>query len=125
MAEVQERVTAGESAGDLVRRADALLARGDPARALRVLDRAWALDRAGDAELAIYTRAIAAHCDLGRHATAVLLEREQVRRAVDADFARVAHRLYAEVAETVWGELVDGRRQMYAALLELETGTAV
>ena len=30
--------------------------------------------------------------------------------------------VYAELEQTVWGELVDGRRQMYAALLELEAG---
>lgn len=124
MAQVQQRVAARESVWALVRRADALRALGDPGRALRVLDRAWALGPAEDAELAIYTCAIAAHCDLRQHFTAVLIEREQVRRAIDAGFARAAHRLYAELEETVWGELVDGRRQMYAALLELEAGAA-
>lgn len=60
-----------------------LRAPGDDARSLDILDAAWLLDPEDEAIRAIETVAMACHCDMGTHLTAV--------------HARVAVRLYAEL----------------------------
>ena len=87
--------------------------------ALWVLDRADELGAASEPTRAIFTVAIAIHCDMNQHEIAVPLEREQaVRFEVDTHFARAAARLYAELPEKTGEVTYLERRDHYVALIE-------
>lgn len=104
-----------------VRLAADLRADGDSAAALDVLDEAWLLGATDAAECAIFTVAIATHCDLGAHPTAEVIEREQAARSIDAKFARAAARLYSELFQATGDDPHRVRRDLYIALIaELE-----
>jgi hypothetical protein len=101
-----------------VRLAADLRAIGKADVSLWVLDRAWSLDPSEKIERAIFTCAIGAHCDLGQHAAAAVIEREQAARSMDDRFARAALRLYAEIAAYGRDADADARCASYAALLD-------
>jgi hypothetical protein len=85
----------------LVRLAADLRADGDRARALRVLDLAWELGPSSAPAAAMFTCAIACHCDEHELATAHMVASEQPGEHRDVRFARAACRLYATLlAET-------------------------
>jgi hypothetical protein len=90
--------------------------------ALSVLDDAWLLCPSDEAERAIYTVAIAVHCDLGAYPTAVILEREQASRSVDGHFARAAARLYSELLEVTGEEEHRIRRSSYSGIADESEG---
>ena len=107
-----------------IRLAADLRADGEFAAALGVLDEAWLLGPSAEAECAIYTVAIAVHCDLGAHPTAEVIEREQAVRVADAKFARAAARLYSELVRATDDEAHRSRRDRYIAMIdELEDST--
>jgi len=110
-----------------VRLAADLRADNENAAALSVLDDAWLLGPSEEAERAIYTVAIAVHCDLGSHPTAEVIEREQAARSVDGHFARAAARLYAELARSTGDDEHSERRQHYSEMVSEgpETNPAV
>jgi hypothetical protein len=89
---VNERVWA------LIRFAADLRALGRPSEAIQVLDAAWKLDSNDQAQLAMFTCAIAAHRDLGDLQTAQRLVDYQRERATDEKFERAAHAVAADLA---------------------------
>lgn len=101
-----------------IRLAADLRADSEAAAALSVLDDACLLGPSEEAERAIYTVAIAVHCDLGSHPTAEVIEREQAARSVDAYFARVAARLYSELARATGDDEHGQRHKHYSALAD-------
>lgn len=82
----------------LVRLAADLRALGRHEDALRVLDAAWFLQPSEHPELAIFTCAIAIHCDREAHDVAVTLERDFAERGIDLKFGRACVRLYTQLA---------------------------
>jgi hypothetical protein len=85
----------------LVRLAADLRADGDQRKALLVLDIAWGLAPSGGPSAAMFTCAIACHCDEGEFFTAHVVASEQPEEYRDVKFARAACRLYATLlAET-------------------------
>jgi len=95
IADLAAATTADDRAWALVRLAADARASNEPESALRLLDSAWLLDPGPEAERAIFTVAIAAHCDGGRYEVAEILVSEQAARSIDTHFAMAAARLYA------------------------------
>lgn len=90
-----------ERAWSLVRLAADLRALGDRRRALGVLDLAWRMEPSAGPAAAMFTCAIACHCDEDDYFTAEVIACEQPDEYRDGKFARVACRLYAALlAET-------------------------
>jgi hypothetical protein len=87
--------------------------------ALRALDVAARLPAEHRAELAIYTCAIAIHCDRSEHDVAVELERQVVAAGVDRKFGFACLRLYSELFAASEDEEYGVRRDSYRALVEL------
>jgi hypothetical protein len=81
------------------------------------LDIASSLSPGFDAERAIFTCAIAVHCDRREYKVAAKLERQQAERSIDLKFARACARLYSEL----YGESEDegdrARRDAYVAAI--------
>jgi hypothetical protein len=98
--------TTDERAWALVRLAADLRALGDRDRALGVLDLAWGLEPSTRPAAAMFTCAIACHCDEGDLVTADVIASEQPDDYRDVKFARAACRLYAtllaETGEEEW-----------------------
>ena len=95
-----------ERAWALIRLAADLRALGDRERALAVLDLAWRLEPSRQPAAAVFTCAIACHCDEGDVLTADVIASEQPDEYRDVKFARAACRLYAtllaETGEEKW-----------------------
>jgi hypothetical protein len=97
---VLELVTANASEGRawaLVKLAADFRVTGERDAALRLLDVAWILGPSPRPERAIFTVAVAIHCDAGRHEIAQTLIDEQVGRSIDPEVAMAAARVYAEL----------------------------
>jgi hypothetical protein len=105
-----------ERAWALVRLAADLRAMDDQAAALRVLDLAWHMTPSAHPAAAMFTCALACHCDLGDLYTARFLAEEQPDEHRDAKFARAACRLYAsllaETGEERWKLELDRHRSL-------------
>jgi hypothetical protein len=108
-----------ERAWSRVRIAADLRAEGEHEQALRVLDAAWVLGPSEEVERAIFTVAIATHCDLNSHLTAEVIEREQAGRSIDVKFARAAVRLYSELASVTQDAAHHARRDHYLTTINL------
>jgi hypothetical protein len=90
-----------ERAWALVRLAADLRAMDKQREALHVLDLAWSMEPSAEPSAAMFTCAIACHCDLGDLYTGQLIAGEQPDEYRDVKFARAACRLYAALlAET-------------------------
>jgi hypothetical protein len=107
----------GDRAWARVRLAADLRADDQKEAALAVLDDAWLLRPCEEAERAIFTVAIAVHCDLGAHPTAEIIEREQAARSVDSHFAWAAVRLYSELSKVTDDEEHHQRREHYSEMI--------
>ena len=118
-----------ERAWALVRLAADLRALGDHRRALYVLDTAWFLLPEDEAVRAIETVAIACHCDMGAHLTAVRIEQQPGSLPPDLKRARAAVRLYAELFEATGEDDYRIRREFFSMLIselnEMDTTAAV
>jgi hypothetical protein len=106
-----------ERAWVLVRLAEDLRARGRADVALRALDAAWELRPSEEPRRAIFTCAISAHCDLGQHVVAEVIEREQAARSIDDEFALAALRLYSALSRMTGLRIHYARRADYICLL--------
>ena len=95
-----------------------LRAANDPLSALRILDAASLLWPGEAAERAIFTVAVAANCDAGRHDVAEVLVREQAVRSVDAKLASAAVRLYSELYDETEDERHAAERDRWRAVAE-------
>jgi ParB-like chromosome segregation protein Spo0J len=104
-------------ASALVRLAADLRALGRADVALRALDAAWELRPSEKTRREAFTCAIAAHCDLGQHVVAEVVEREQAARSVDEAFARQALRLYSALSRLTGLDVHHSRRALYLSLL--------
>lgn len=94
--------------------------------ALRVLDLASELLGDPRSELAVYTCAIAVHCDRSEHEVAIKLERQVVAGGVDVKFGLACRRLYSELHAKTGDEEHRARRDSYRALVEsLEAADSV
>jgi hypothetical protein len=71
---------------------------GRPREAITVLDAAWKLDSSDEAQLAMFTCAVAAHRDLGNLETAQKLVDYQRARATDEKFELAAKAVAADLA---------------------------
>ena len=109
-----------ERAWALVRLAADLRAMGDQATALRVLDFAWAMEPSSEPAAAMFTCAIACHCDLGDLFTAQLIAGEQPDDYRDVKFARAACRLYAALLEETGEERWKCELARHVAILDAE-----
>jgi hypothetical protein len=90
-----------ERAWALVRLAADLRAMDKQREALHVLDLAWRMEPSTVPSAAMFTCAIACHCDLGDLYTGQLIASEQPDEYRDVKFARAACRLFAALlAET-------------------------
>jgi hypothetical protein len=91
--------------------------------ALFVLDTAWLqLEASEHAELAMFTCAIAIHCDREDLDIALKLERDLADRP-DLKFARACLRLYTDLCGETEDDLHRARRELYRSLVEtLEVG---
>lgn len=101
----------------LVRLAHDLRELGRPEVALRALDAAWELRPSEEPRRAIFTAAIHAHCDLGHHADAEVVEREQAGRSIDEHFALAALRLYSALSRMTGLDVHFARRAHYLSYL--------
>jgi hypothetical protein len=108
----------------LVKLAADFRALGDLDAALRLLDTAWQARPGGRAERAIFTVAVAVHCDAGRHEVAETLAREQSERSTDALFAMAAARVHAELWAASGLEEHALSRDRFLALAEAEAALA-
>jgi hypothetical protein len=78
----------------LVQLAAALRRRGDVEGALHVLDLAWGLRPSPRVEAAVYTCAVAAHCDADRFEVARTVGEQTLRRWCDSALLRALGRAY-------------------------------
>jgi tetratricopeptide (TPR) repeat protein len=115
--EVARAVWVTDRAWALIRLAADLRARGDAARAIEVLDTAWELDAGDEALRAIETVAIACHCDMGTHHTAVKIEQQASALPPDLKYARAVARLYGELFDATEDEDYRIRRDAYALVI--------
>ena len=119
-----------ERAWSRVRLAADLRADGEKEAALRVLDEAWMLGASEDAERAIYTVAIALHCDLVLtqlpRSSAQSVEQPQSECPVvkSSDFARASARLYSELFKVTEDDEHRRRWEHYAAIAGKSAGAA-
>ena len=84
-----------------------------------MLDAAWHLGPSEQPELAMFSCAIAVHCDRGEHAVAVTVERDFIERGIDLRFGRACLRLYSELYQQTEDEEHLARRDSYRAHVEL------
>lgn len=100
-----------ERAWALVRLAADLRAMDELRTALGVLDLAWSMEPSTVPAAAMFTCAIACHCDVGDLYTGQLIAGEQPDEYRDVKFARAACRLYAallaETGEERWKRELD------------------
>jgi hypothetical protein len=106
-----------ERARVLVRLAHDLRDAGRPDAALRALDAAWELRPREDVRRTVFAAAVHAHCDLGQHADAEVVEREQAGRSIDEEFALAALRLYSALSRMTGLDVHFSRRAHYLAFL--------
>jgi hypothetical protein len=112
----------------LVRLAADLRALGRHDDALRILDAAWYLEPSDQPQLAMFSCAIAIHCDRDAHDVAVTLERDFVDRGIDLKFGRACIRLYSELYASTEDQEHESRLESYrahVALLEAEEQASV
>lgn len=117
--ELAVATTADDRAWALVRLAADLRALERHAEALRVLDVAWQLSPSEHPELAMFSCAIAVHCDRGEHELAIKLERGFSERGIDLKFGRACLRLYAELYAVTDDEEHRARRDSYRSAIDL------
>ena len=115
--EVARAVWVTDRAWALIRLAADLRAHGDAARAIEVLDAAWELDAGAEVVRAIETVAIACHCDMGTHQTAVKIEQQASALPPDLRYARAASRLYSELFDATDDEDYRIRRDAYSLVI--------
>jgi hypothetical protein len=105
-----------------VRLAADLRAVDERATTLTVLDLAWHMEPSTQPAAAMFTCAIACHCDLGDLYTAQLIASEQPDDYRDAKFARAVCRLLAalleETGEERWKLEFDRHRALLDAVAE-------
>ena len=110
---------ADDRAWALVRLAADLRALGRHDDALRVLDAAWFLEPSEQPELAMFSCAIAIHCDRQAHDVAVTLERDFAERGIDLKFGRACVRLYSELYAATEDDEHQARLESYSAHVQL------
>jgi hypothetical protein len=105
----------------LVRLAADLRAMREHRTALGVLDLVWHMKPSAHASAAMFTCAIACHCDLGDLFTAQLIASEQPDEYRDAKFGRAACRLYAALLDETDEERWKLELDRHLALLDAST----
>jgi hypothetical protein len=103
----------------LVRLAADLRANNDRKKALAVLDLAWSMEPSAEPAAAMFTCAIACHCDEEHYLTAHVVASEQPDENRDTKFARAACRLYATLLAETGEELWKLELERHLALLEV------
>jgi hypothetical protein len=109
-----------ERAWALVRLAADLRAMDDQRTALRVLDLAWSMGPSTHPAAAMFTCAVACHCDLDDLYTAQLIAGEQPDDYRDVKFARAACRLFAALLEETGEERWKLELDRHLSILDAE-----
>ena len=103
----------------LVRLAADLRASDDQRKALAVLDLAWGMEPSAEPAAAMFTCAIACHCDNDDFLTAHVVANDQPDAYRDTKFARVACRLYATLLAETGEERWKLELERHLALLDV------